>query len=138
MSEVNNSLVRTNNQYYTDIANAIRAKNGKEITYKPQDMPLAISNIGISEGDVTLFDLLKGDITSITIPDGVTNVRDNCFYNFTSLTQVTFSPTIQPTISTVAFQYCNKLTTINVPWSYGAVNGAPWGATNATINYNVT
>lgn len=25
---------------------------------------------------------------------------------------------------------------INVPWSEGEVNGAPWGATNATINYN--
>lgn len=28
--------------------------------------------------------------------------------------------------------------TINVPWSEGEVSGAPWGAINATINYNYT
>ena len=35
-----------------------------------------------------------------------------------------------------AFIGCDNLTTINVPWSEGAVENAPWGATNATINYN--
>ena len=29
-----------------------------------------------------------------------------------------------------------NLTTINVPWSYGEVPNAPWGATNVTINYD--
>ena len=37
-----------------------------------------------------------------------------------------------------AFSYCTNLTTINVPWAEGEVAGAPWGATNATINYNYT
>ena len=36
------------------------------------------------------------------------------------------------------FYECEKLTTINVPWSEGEVAGAPWGATGATINYNYT
>ena len=40
------------------------------------------------------------------------------------------------TISKTAFRYCDNLTTINVPWAEGAVANAPWGATNATINYN--
>jgi hypothetical protein len=31
---------------------------------------------------------------------------------------------------------CNNLTIINVPWSSGTVANAPWGAYNATINYN--
>ena len=35
-----------------------------------------------------------------------------------------------------AFNYCTNLTTLNVPWASGAVAGAPWGATKATINYN--
>lgn len=35
-----------------------------------------------------------------------------------------------------AFEGCTNLTTINVPWAEGAVANAPWGATNATINYN--
>ena len=33
------------------------------------------------------------------------------------------------------FADCRNLTTVNVPWAYGEVPGAPWG-TNATINYN--
>jgi hypothetical protein len=41
-------------------------------------------------------------------------------------------------INSSAFSYSNKLTTINVPWAEGAVSGAPWGATKATINYNYT
>lgn len=28
--------------------------------------------------------------------------------------------------------------TRGVPWAEGAVTNAPWGATNATINYNYT
>lgn len=41
------------------------------------------------------------------------------------------------TISTTAlFDSRQYLTTINVPWAEGAVANAPWGATNATINYN--
>lgn len=40
--------------------------------------------------------------------------------------------------STATFRNCPNLKTINVPWAEGAVSGAPWGATNATINYNYT
>lgn len=32
----------------------------------------------------------------------------------------------------------STVTTINVPWAEGEVANAPWGATNATINYNYT
>jgi hypothetical protein len=35
-----------------------------------------------------------------------------------------------------AFMYCVNLVDINVPWSEGEVDGAPWGATNATIYYD--
>ena len=35
-----------------------------------------------------------------------------------------------------AFMNCTALTDIYVPWSEGEVAHAPWGATNATINYN--
>ena len=36
------------------------------------------------------------------------------------------------------FADCPNLTLIQVCWSEGAVPGAPWGATNATIEYNHT
>jgi len=41
-------------------------------------------------------------------------------------------------IASNAFGNCTNLRTINVPWAEGAVANAPWGATNATINYNYT
>ena len=34
------------------------------------------------------------------------------------------------------FNNCLNLKTINVPWGENIFGGAPWGATNATINYN--
>lgn len=39
------ATVTTNNQYYTDIANAIRGKNGTETLYKPSEMAAAIQAI---------------------------------------------------------------------------------------------
>ena len=71
------------------------------------------------------------------IPSGVTKLNYNTFYGCTGLTSITFKGT--PTsIGTNVFGGCKNLTTINVPWAEGAINGAPWGATNATINYNYT
>ena len=59
------------------------------------------------------------------------------FSNCTSLTSITFEGT-PSSIATMAFYECSNLKTINVPWAEGAVANAPWGATNATINYNYT
>lgn len=59
------------------------------------------------------------------------------FMNCTGLTEITFKGT-PSRIDSTAFNGCTNLKTINVPWSEGAVANAPWGATNATINYNYT
>ena len=74
-------------------------------------------------------------LTSVTIPNGVTSIDRSAFEYCRSLTSVTFKGTPN-TIHSSAFSGCSKLTTINVPWAEGAVSNAPWGATNATINYN--
>lgn len=71
------------------------------------------------------------------IPSGVKTINNNAFKNCISLTSITFEGT-PTTITSVAFSNCTNLTTINVPWAEGAVANAPWGATNATINYNYT
>jgi hypothetical protein len=75
------------------------------------------------------------------IPANVKTIGASVFGNGmspnTTLTSITFEGT--PTkIDGLAFNRCNNLTTINVPWSEGEVAGAPWGATKATINYNYT
>ena len=73
-------------------------------------------------------------LTSFTIPANCVAIENKAFSGDTSLTSVTFLG--RPTsIRTAAFQGCTALTDIYVPWADGAVNGAPWGATNATIHY---
>lgn len=71
------------------------------------------------------------------IPVGVTKIPSGAFSFCKGLTTITFKGTPN-SIATDAFQECTNLTTINVPWAEGAVANAPWGATNATINYNYT
>lgn len=88
-----------------------------------------------SISDDTFNSCRKLAITSI--PSGVTSIG-RCAFNYClGLTSITFKGT--PTdIHAMAFSGCSKITTINVPWAEGEVANAPWGATNATINYNYT
>ena len=76
-------------------------------------------------------------ITSIELPSSVTTIGSYVFNYCTGLSTVTFKGT-PDSISKNALGSCANLKTINVPWSEGAVADAPWGATNATINYNYT
>ena len=62
-------------------------------------------------------------------------IYDNAFKSCTALTEVIFKTTPK-TLTSSIFASCTALTSIKVPWSEGAISGAPWGATNATITYN--
>ena len=94
-------------------------------------LPAGVTSIGSS----AFSGCTKLALTSL--PAGVTNIGSNAFYYCTSLTSITFEGT-PTTIASNTFRSCFKLTTINVPWAEGAVANAPWGATDATINYNYT
>lgn len=74
-------------------------------------------------------------LQEITIPAAVEYIGRYAFRNNTRLQTATFQGTPEE-IHATAFSGCTALLTINVPWAEGAVAGAPWGATNATINYN--
>ena len=94
-------------------------------------LPQSITKIG-----VYAFGMCE-NLRSITFPQNLETIESSAFTNCKFLTSVTFKGT--PTeIDSTAFYSCNRLTTINVPWAEGAVANAPWGATNATINYNYT
>lgn len=76
------------------------------------------------------------NLPSIDLPE-VTEIGEYAFKDCTGLTSVTFRTT-PDLIAATAFDGCIRLTRINVPWAEGEVINAPWGATNATINYNYT
>lgn len=76
-------------------------------------------------------------IALLIIPANLNSLYYGAFQNCTGLTCITFKGTPKFVAATV-FNGCTNLTTINVPWSEGDVANAPWGATNATINYNYT
>ena len=76
---------------------------------------------------------------SITeIPESITTINNLAFYSAYYSTHVITFKGIPTSISNNVFDSCYGLDTINVPWSEGAVANAPWGAINATINYDYT
>lgn len=76
-------------------------------------------------------------LTSVDLPSNLKILGNDVFKYSKNLQTVTFRGTPQE-VDVGAFNDCSSLTTVNVPWSEGAVANAPWGATNATINYNYT
>ena len=74
-------------------------------------------------------------LSFVEIPSSVTTIDEAAFYECISLEVVNFKGTPNY-ISDSTFEGCDSLETINVPWAEEAVEGAPWGAGNATINYN--
>ena len=117
-------------------------------------LPESITSIGDSAFasclNLTLTSLPEG-LTSIdenafrkcthlaltSLPEGLWVIGNRAFQGCTSLTSITFKGT-PTTIGSAPFNGCTNLTDIKVPWAEGAVSGAPWGATNATITYNYT
>ena len=95
-------------------------------------LPAGVTSIG----QYAFFNCIPIALTSL--PAGVTSIGQYAFFNCTGLKKVTFEGIPTGKISSYTFKGCTNLTVINVPWAEGAVQNAPWGATNATINYNYT
>lgn len=72
---------------------------------------------------------------SLKIPSSV-KVIDETAFSDCGITEVTFEGTPE-SIASNTFDDCPNLDTINVPWSFEEVAGAPWGASYlAIINYD--
>jgi len=74
-------------------------------------------------------------LTSVTIPDSVTSIGNTAFYNCTSLTSVTI-PNSVTSIGNNAFAYCTSLTAINVDAgnsAYISDNGVLYNKTKTTL-----
>lgn len=101
-----------------------------------QNTKLELSTLPQNVTDIGTY-AFDGDssITITDIPKSTRVIGANAFRNCTSLTEMTFrgKPVI---MQTGIFTGCTSLTTIRVPWAEGEVANAPWGATNAQIQYN--
>ena len=73
---------------------------------------------------------------TLKLPNLTTGGGNGTFAQNTLLTTVYFYKTINISFAQNLFQGCTGITDIYVPWSSGAVGGAPWGASNATVHYD--
>lgn len=94
-------------------------------------MPEDISSIGM-----WAFALCS-QLESITLPSKISGIEEMAFGYCSGLKNITFKGTPLGAINSNAF-YKVTDATFNVPWAEGEVAGAPWGATNSTINYGYT
>ncbi len=96
-------------------------------------------------------------LDEVALPEGLEIINTRAFQN-TGLETLTLPSTVQsigiciaqscPRLKTItfkgtpnhldarAFEGCESITDIYVPWSEGEVANAPWGSTTATIHYN--
>ena len=81
------SIITTDNRYYTEIADAIRNKNGTSNTYRPSEMSTAIEELKDNE---ILVKIVERDFTSLSAEDlkGITKIGDYAFYCHTSLYEI--------------------------------------------------
>lgn len=119
----------------TYIPNNVESINGQAFynctNLALKSLPVKLTFIG----DRAFYNCTKLAIEAI--PTKVTDIGNSAFYGCVNIKTLTFKGT-PTTIQTNAFGGCTGLTQINVPWAEGAVEGAPWGATKATITYNYT
>ena len=97
--------------YLSNIADAIRAKNGLSETYRPIEMGPAIDEINLI-GDVTADMIAMRDFGS-SISGTASKIDKYAFAYCYSLITANFSNCTH--IGSSAFQYCSSLTTISFP-----------------------
>ena len=81
-----------------------------------------------------LKEYIERTITSIDIPDGVTNIGNDAFSGCTALTSVTI-PNSVTSIGEGAFFDCKALTSITINKPKESITGSPWGATKASVKW---
>lgn len=126
-----------NEQYLTDIANAIRTVEGGTSNakkYTPPQMADAISNIKTAgEDNSKMISMLDGTITDIDVPSGTIKIRKEAFKNCNSLKTVSVPSTVT-TIANDAFLNTD-IDKIDIDKDYNGIVGAPWGSKITAINW---
>ena len=121
----------------TSLPSGITSIEGRAFT-NCRNLALTSLPSGITSIKNSTFSNCK-NLALTSLPSGITSIESKAFNNCTGLTSITFEGTPNSIgIDNDVFAGCTNLTTINVPWKENEVANAPWGATNATINYNYT
>lgn len=74
-------------------------------------------------------------IKNLIISNSVTTISDYAFNDCRNLTSARIGNGIT-SLSSTAFKECVALTDIYIDKAEGSIEGAPWGATNATVHWN--
>ena len=105
-----------NEQYFYDIANAIRRQNGESTLYRPQDMADAILSLPFGVNITPeLIQVLNKTITTLddSIDRKITNIGQYVCYSCEQLTTVNLPACTS--IGSYAFNSCSSLTSVNLP-----------------------
>ena len=128
------TTVYTNNQHYSDIAAAIRNKNGTNTTYKPSEMAAAINALIVSGGSINLQAKTVSPTTSQQVVtydnayNGLSQVTVNAIQTETkSATPSTSAQTITPASG-------KYLTSVSI----AAIQTETKSATPSTSTQNIT
>jgi len=104
-------------------------------------VPSALTTVVVTSGVIPELAFANcSSLTSITIGDGVTNIRNKAFYMCTSLTSITIGDSVR-SIGPSAFQLCSSLTSITIPdsvTSIGEYAFSQLGGSLPSINYTGT
>ena len=104
--------IQTLKSIKSDIKNAITDKGGS-VGNDFKTYAQAITNLPSGGGNEDLINLIEGDITSLTIPEGTTKIVAYAFYFYSSLTDVTIPSTVI-SIGQTSFCNCSALTAITI------------------------
>lgn len=101
-----------NDTTLTEIADAIRSKNGTTTKYKPSEMAAAIKSCVSTTQAADGGGLIERSITVLS-NSNVTSIGEYAFYEWTTLKQADFAATT--TVESHAFAGCENLISVNMP-----------------------
>ena len=95
-------MVSTANEELTGLANSIRTKANITDKMTIVEMTEAVENLSIGGDNSEFLSLLTDTPTTgytITIPEGITELKKGCFYNARYLLEVTLPETLRSIVS---------------------------------------
>lgn len=87
-------------------------------------------------GDTAMKENVQGTLTSYTIPNDVTSIRDYAFAHLDSLTSVTISNSVT-TIGNYAFSSCTSLTSVIIPDSVASIGNYAFNGCSSLMSITI-